>query len=290
MPTVSPLGPTSRTSGTRIRSLIRSSVLMCPPVGSVGRKTVPASRRPGPEMQKRLPLDQAEASRDTRHRAHASCARPEPSDRTRRPVLRAVDAGGRRVLPDLRLSDRRGLPEVSELIGQRTMLSEHSAGAALITGATQPTRSPTRASGQPAASARRSSPSTANRDRPGDVDHQRVGALLDAPTAPPCAVGTGDRRASGSQRGQRSSVLVNASSACRPSAPLQQHGRHVAGLVVGQAVRRRLDLAEDRDHRHQQPGGAERGQHVRRSAVSSAAYPASAAAEPSASASPVSSG
>ena len=32
MPTVSPLGPTSRTSGTRIRSLMRSSVLMCPPV------------------------------------------------------------------------------------------------------------------------------------------------------------------------------------------------------------------------------------------------------------------
>jgi len=31
MPTVSPLGPTSRTSGTRIRSLIRSSVLMGPP-------------------------------------------------------------------------------------------------------------------------------------------------------------------------------------------------------------------------------------------------------------------
>ena len=32
IPTVSPLGPTSRTSGTRIRSLMRSSVLMCPPV------------------------------------------------------------------------------------------------------------------------------------------------------------------------------------------------------------------------------------------------------------------
>src|SRR4051794_34851899 len=32
MPTVSPLGPTRRTSGTRIRSLIRSSVLMGPPV------------------------------------------------------------------------------------------------------------------------------------------------------------------------------------------------------------------------------------------------------------------
>jgi hypothetical protein len=33
MPTCSPAGPTSRTSGTRIRSLIRGSVLICPPVG-----------------------------------------------------------------------------------------------------------------------------------------------------------------------------------------------------------------------------------------------------------------
>jgi hypothetical protein len=33
MPTCSPAGPTSRTSETRIRSLIRGSVLICPPVG-----------------------------------------------------------------------------------------------------------------------------------------------------------------------------------------------------------------------------------------------------------------
>src|SRR6476620_7751570 len=36
LPTVSPLGPTSRTSGTRIRSLMRSSVLILPPVVRVG--------------------------------------------------------------------------------------------------------------------------------------------------------------------------------------------------------------------------------------------------------------
>lgn len=47
MPTVSPLGPTRRTSETRIRSLIRSSVLMCPPV--VGGRVVSSCGR-GPEI------------------------------------------------------------------------------------------------------------------------------------------------------------------------------------------------------------------------------------------------
>src|SRR6478736_8755848 len=61
MPTVSPLGPTRRTSGTRIRSLIRSSVLMCPPGGnSAGVLVV---RRPrGSETTKGFRLLQAEAS------------------------------------------------------------------------------------------------------------------------------------------------------------------------------------------------------------------------------------
>src|SRR5215217_7084028 len=45
MPTCSPAGPTSRTSGTRIRSLIRGSVLICPPVGS-GELTNQAAQNP----------------------------------------------------------------------------------------------------------------------------------------------------------------------------------------------------------------------------------------------------
>src|ERR1700712_1823034 len=67
MPTVSPLGPTSRTSGTRILSLMRSSVLMCPPDGHV---TGSPCRHRAPEEvrnQQRLPLVQAEASRGASH-------------------------------------------------------------------------------------------------------------------------------------------------------------------------------------------------------------------------------
>src|SRR6478609_7861576 len=67
MPTVSPLGPTSRTSGTRILSLMRSSVLMCPPDGHVTGS--PCRHRSSEEVrnQRRLPLVQAEASRGAPH-------------------------------------------------------------------------------------------------------------------------------------------------------------------------------------------------------------------------------
>lgn len=51
IPTCSPAGPTSRTSGTRIRSLIRGSVLISPPVvvcGTDAEPSEPAKR--GPKM------------------------------------------------------------------------------------------------------------------------------------------------------------------------------------------------------------------------------------------------
>src|SRR5690349_118296 len=64
MPTVSPLGPTSRTSGTRIRSLMRSSVLMGPPVVRVGGSPPPGPADV-PEMDDGSRCCQAGASHDT---------------------------------------------------------------------------------------------------------------------------------------------------------------------------------------------------------------------------------
>src|SRR6476661_10770450 len=64
MPTVSPLGPTRRTSETRIRSLIRSSVLMCPPDGFLAGGLCQSGT--GPEINKGFRLLQAEASHDAR--------------------------------------------------------------------------------------------------------------------------------------------------------------------------------------------------------------------------------
>ena len=126
MPTVSPLGPTSRTSGTRIRSLIRSSVLMCPP----GWQWCPEDLSPPGTwagQDERPPLVQAEASHDT-----PPPPRPQPrghdalQDRTRRPA--AVDAGGGRVVRCPRLGDppRRAhvVRRVAVTIGQRRMLPE----------------------------------------------------------------------------------------------------------------------------------------------------------------------
>src|SRR5690625_5263728 len=70
IPTCSPLGPTRRTSGTRILSLTRNSLLMSPP----GVLSVYRPRRP--------PRTAGASSRD------ADTIRPRPDDLT-------VDAGGR---------------------------------------------------------------------------------------------------------------------------------------------------------------------------------------------------
>src|SRR3954464_2513337 len=55
MPTCSPFGPTSRTSGTRIRSLMRGSTLMGPPrladaARALTMRKVPDDLRPGPRQ------------------------------------------------------------------------------------------------------------------------------------------------------------------------------------------------------------------------------------------------
>src|SRR3954454_24847770 len=96
MPTVSPLGPTRRTSGTRIRSLIRSSVLMCPPGGNVaGRPCAPPPPRALRNRQ-RLPLSSSGSQSDATHTGYttyeAGASRTGPDDLW----SRAVDAGGRR--------------------------------------------------------------------------------------------------------------------------------------------------------------------------------------------------
>ena len=74
---------------------------------------------------------------------------------------------------------------------------------------------------------------------------------------------TGTGRACGSHRAIVSTE-VKASRPVLPSAAAHQHGRHVAGLVVGEALLVDLDLAEDGDHRHEQPGVLQHREHRRR--------------------------
>src|SRR4029078_110419 len=90
MPTVSPLGPTSRTSGTRIRALMRSSVLMCPP----GSYDVVDPEPPWNE--KGLPLASGSHRGVTLIRAAAHLAGPGPDDLI---VLRSMRVGSRRADP-----------------------------------------------------------------------------------------------------------------------------------------------------------------------------------------------
>src|SRR4051794_24767552 len=96
-PTVSSLGPTSRHSGTRIRSLMRSSVLMCPP----GSYDVVDPESPWNE--KGLPLASGSHRGVTLIWAAPHLAGPGPDDLI---VLRSMRVGSRRVGP--RLRDRPG--------------------------------------------------------------------------------------------------------------------------------------------------------------------------------------
>ena len=178
MPTFSPLGPTRRTSGTRIRSLMRSSVLMCPPVVMCPEdsRSTPGNRRRLPLVCKRKPVATV-SPRESHHRGTASHARrrgrasgPDPTT-----CAAAVDAGGRRDAAGLRL---RICPPcgTAELIGQRTNASRSFRPAAESRRCRLP--DPGQASSRRRAPCR-SSPSTTNVHRPGDVDHQRVGAVLE---------------------------------------------------------------------------------------------------------------
>ena len=127
MPTVSPLGPTRRTSGTRIRSLIRSSVLMCPPglsSGATGSAAAGQRKRPPPHLRSGSQPSAVHAqhhSRPNRRRATGAGPRTGPDDLSDR------DPGGRCGWETcLRLSDRachnlRGAPDVPVRSGVETM-------------------------------------------------------------------------------------------------------------------------------------------------------------------------
>ena len=197
----------------------------------------------------------------TPHRAHRRARgrslRTGPDDL----CCRAIDAGGRSVLPDLRLwigADSRRSPNRS--VNARCYPNIPSVRANQRVRPSRPGPRP-----GPAASPPRAPAGRPPRRRPVTGPATSISSAS-APswTAESAAVrvGTATGRPS-AFHAARVSVLVNASSAAAAVRTLQQHGGHVARLVPRQAVRPRLDLAEDRHHRHQQAGGAEGGQHVR---------------------------
>ena len=166
MPTVSPLGPTSRTSGTRIRSLMRSSVLMCPPVvvrrGRPGRTSRPAIC---PDMKK-ASADASGSHRGARavrrHLCGACTCWTGPDDLM---VLRSVRVG-----VSLRLSDRSCGPiGHDEPIGRRTRVQVRLRclfRTSVADGRIQPQPSPTRAR-RPAAGQAARGPRPPPRTAPG---------------------------------------------------------------------------------------------------------------------------
>ena len=248
---------------------MRSSVLMCPPVDSVVAND--PGRRHRARNEQWLPLWTKREPAVT----HARACDLSP-DRTRRPVVQGGRCGWETMRAGLRLVDRsrsrwgrsgtdRSTPKTSGSFRRRANPAQRS-----------PRPSWTRASRQPAASR------AGRRPRPRAVPGRRCRrpGPRRRPGRADCAAslrgGPGPVAPRGSTR-PGVSVPVKASSASRPSAPVHQHRRHVAGLVVGEAVLVVLHLAEHGDHRHQQPGVLERQRARRRTSPASSAYAARAA-------------
>ena len=166
-------------------------------------------------------------------------------DRTRRPGARSTDGRcGWEEASACQIS--RALADTADRSRTRV---QGEARLMHISGPTPSDRS-TRTSRCPWAREVRSSSSMTNCTGPGEVDHQGRRPGPGARPGPPGARAPGPACASGFQR-VRLAVPVNASSAVRPSWPCHQHGGHVAGLVVRQALLVVLHLAEHRDDRHQ---------------------------------------
>ena len=106
----------------------------------------------------------------------------------------------------------------------------------------------------------RSSPSTTKRTGPATSTTSAAAPSWTADCAASGAA-TGTGRASGSQRAQRRGAGEREQRQPAVGA-VQQHRRHVAGLVVREPGVVVLHLAEHRDDRHQQPGALERRQRV----------------------------
>ena len=223
MPTVSPLGPTRRTSGTRIRSLMRSSVLMCPPDGNRGRRSSPAGwarkSTKASACHKRKPVaTRLPAGRRITEAVDglAACtASPTASGPDPTTCVRSMRVGDDACR--LRLSDR----SCHACRGGHggTDRSTRDASGSFRGGAESRRRAPPTRAERPARrrgrAGRRPRPRTwrARRRRP-PARPRRPGA----PPGPRAAAATGTGRASGFQR-RSGSVPVNASSASRPSAP-----------------------------------------------------------------------
>ena len=266
MPTVSPLGPTRRTSETRIRSLIRSSVLMCPPDENVSggrhRPEPPRKSRTASACHKRKPVATRLPSRESCLRGPRRAAAPKPARPKRAgpdPTTcarrrRSMRVGGRTA--NLRLSI--SLPCEHSGTNRSTRDSTGSFLRRPNPGTAAPDPAQPPAGRQPG----RSSPSIAKVVGPATSTTNASAPSWIADCAA-SLVATGTGRASGFQASS-CAVPVNASSAVRPSATGQQDGRHVAGLVVGQPRGVVLDLAEHRDDGHQQPRVLEDGRAPRR--------------------------
>lgn len=106
MPTVSPLGPTSRTSGTRIRSLMRNSVLMGPP----GLRLM---SRPEESFHPKGLRTTCGGPTITEGR---QCTTAQHSDRTRRP-RRSMRVGG---ASTCRMDSRVRYPSVADKVTRRS--------------------------------------------------------------------------------------------------------------------------------------------------------------------------
>ena len=87
IPTCSPAGPTSRTSGTRMRSLIRGSVLICPPVGC-GWVTIPTVR-----ICRRTESEKGLRAREDPEHHEDPALRAGPADQPGRDHVDAVRVG-----------------------------------------------------------------------------------------------------------------------------------------------------------------------------------------------------
>ena len=279
MPTVSPLGPTSRTSGTRIRSLMRSSVLMGPPVlvrrGRPGEHLLePAHFCPEHEEGFRATHGSPVDERVRRRASPAS--RDRPDDLV---VLRSVRVGGGLRLSDLRplMAGDRSVTHKGTRRGLRWQIQPRSADPA-------PSRAvASRTSRCPRPGRARSSPSTTNSTGPATSTSSADGPVLQRGLRGLAAVtGTGRAARGVPAPAIERSVPGEGEQRRAAVAAAHQYGGHVAGLVVRQPLLVVRHLAEHRHDRHQHAGVLQRGQRpwrgsARRSS-GAASYAASAAA------------
>ena len=239
---------------------MRSSVLMGPPVIRVGGSPRPVPDWSGNEQWLPLVPSGSQSSRVSplgKLGVHACLSTavslgPDPTTCGAGRSMRVGDGWCSTPLGGICATGK----HLVSLIGQHGRLADHSAdGPIQPCAATRP--GPT--SRHPAASRVRSSPSTTYDAGPARSTSRASAPSCIAAVAAVAAV-TGTGRAWGSHaghgldggEGQQAGAAVGRT---------DQHGGHVGGLVVRQPPLVDLDLAEDRDHRDQEPGVLQHHQH-----------------------------